>query len=188
MNHRILFLFLFFICSCSTTENINKSNTLNIEKESNSNKKSISWNSGTYIETKEVKQCISIVTDEYKNYLSVNFSKRKKDNKKKITIQLKSNVEIKNNGNIIVDIIYYSKNKKANEQRIRMSKYKDNNNVFYLNSINTTESSLNNITRDISKYQNVKFKIYDKNWVSYEYNFSLKNSKENIHENAKKCL
>lgn len=182
----ILFFCFCFLASCTSTNNKNeiKKNDIVSNKEENI----ISWNSGTYIETQDFKQCISLVFDEYKNYLSINFSKNKNKNKNNITIQFKSFLDINNKGYILADIIYLNNNLKIKEQRVKMKKYKDINNIFYLNSNNTTESSIKNIINDISKYKKLKFIIYDKNWVTYEYNFSLSKSKESIHKNAKKCL
>jgi hypothetical protein len=189
MKNIVLIFISFLIFSCGSTSErssyVKKTNE-KIEKRQDKEK----WKMGTFISTDTEMRCTALVHNKVFDYLAVSFKKDKRNFRSNITIQVKTSIPIENDGTVTADFSFYKRNKTKHSVDIRtkMVSYLGKDNLFYLNSNNTTLDTFVSILDYIKEYQTVKIDIFDNKWIEHNYKFSLVESSNVVKEVGNKCL
>lgn len=148
----------------------------------------IAWINDYYLKTNNENICSSSIKDESGNKFSVVLFNSIYN--KNIEIQLNPNLILleRENEGLITDIVIENTLLKTKyKTRVRLKKKSNAINVFVLNSENTTQKTFEEILNSLMKMATLNIKVFDKNWVEYDFSFSLNKSNETIVKSTYLC-
>jgi hypothetical protein len=145
------------------------------------------WKDGIYMISDGKKECSIGIYNENKSSLSLVLTKSK-NGKRNIRLQLRSHLDLLNKGSLVANLKFKSKTKKTVNKRVRFTPYSTyDSKVFILNSKTITEESFKELMELMVKFDTVNVITFDKKWVEYNLDFSLKKSKSAFNSVFQKC-